>query len=89
MGKKTLAPELIGQIKEDSSKWIKRQREVYSDFFWQNGYGCFSLSATHVNRVHKYISGQNEHHKTISFKDEYRRLLKKNNVAYDEEYVWG
>ncbi len=86
MGKMKTASKLIGEIKEDSSKWIKKKS--VPDFYWQNGYGCFGISATHVEIVRQYIKNQDKHHQVISYQDELRRILNRNNIQYDERYLW-
>ena len=58
------------------------------DFSWQNGYGVFSVSQSNVDAVRKYIEGQAEHHKKRDFKEEFRELCQRYNVAIDERYVW-
>ena len=88
MGKTMTAPVLIGEMKEDSSKWIKTKDESYADFYWQSGYGAFSVSATHVDVVQNYIESQEDHHRVVSFQEEYRRILGKNKIQFDEQYVW-
>lgn len=86
---KTIAlSELIGKVKANSSKWIKTKREQYATFYWQNGYGGFSVNPTKTEVVIKYIQNQEEHHKTRTFQEEYRLFLKKYQVEYDERYVW-
>ncbi len=59
-----------------------------ASFQWQNGYGAFSVSAAHVASLKRYIANQEEYHRKESFQDEFRRLLKKYGVEYDEGYVW-
>ena len=88
LGKKVDIPELIGDIKRDSSVWVKKQGANYSDFYWQKGYGAFSIGQSQVPIVVNYIKNQKEHHKQQNFKDEYRALLKKYEIDYDERYVW-
>lgn len=61
----------------------------YQNFYWQNGYGAFSVSPSKVDVVSKYIENQHEHHKKETFQNEYRGILKKYKVAYDERYVWN
>jgi putative transposase len=78
--------ELISKIKISSSKWMKKQDIV--NFSWQDGYGSFSVSSSKISVVEKYILNQPEHHKNISFKDEFRKFLQENNIEYDERYVW-
>jgi len=80
--------DLMEEIKKRSSKWIKTQGKEYADFYWQNGYGAFSINPTEIEVVVKYIEQQHEHHKTVSFQDEYRAFLKKYAIEYDERYVW-
>ena len=79
---------LVEEIKKGSSKWIKTKGNLYTDFAWQNGYGAFSIGQSAYEDLRKYIQTQKDHHKTISFQDEYRAFLKKYQVAFDEKYVW-
>ncbi len=85
--KKIDIPELVGDIKRDSSKWIKREKSI-NDFYWQKGYGAFSIGQKQVEMIVKYIENQKEHHQTHDFKDEYRAWLDKYEIDYDEQYVW-
>ncbi len=80
--------DLIQQVKQSSSKWIKSQGESYQNFQWQIGYGAFSVSYKTVDTVVKYIQNQKEHHKSKSFQDEYRQFLKTYEIEFDERYVW-
>ena len=86
--KKIDIPVLIGDIKRDSSSWIKKQNDSYSNFYWQKGYGAFSVGQSQLATVANYIERQKEHHAERSFEDEYRALLKKYEIEYDEKYVW-
>ena len=79
---------LVQEIKTGSSKWIKTKGPRYTKFAWQTGYGIFSVSPSHKNAVILYIENQAEHHRTVSFQDEYRILLGKHGVQFDERYVW-
>jgi REP element-mobilizing transposase RayT len=86
---RTCAPaKLVQEIKTGSSKWLKTKGERYAPFHWQNGYGIFSVSASHRATVEHYLDRQAEHHRTVSFQDEYRQLLRKYGVEWDELYVW-
>lgn len=76
---------LIEQLKTSSSKWIKTK---INNFYWQNGYGAFSISPGHLNAVKLYIANQFEHHRKISFQDEMRNLLNKYGIEYNEKYLW-
>jgi len=77
---------LISNIKTSSTKWIKKKG--ISNFGWQNGYGIFSVSSSKIDTVEKYILNQKDHHKKISFQEEYRDFLHKYNISYDERYLW-
>lgn len=86
--KKIDLPELIGDIKRDSSGWIKEQDKQFTDFYWQKGYGAFSVGQSQVNTVINYIKRQKEHHARQDFQDEYRSLLQQCEIEFDERYVW-
>ena len=79
---------LIRELKRDSSKWIKDENPRLADFYWQQGYGAFSVSPSHVDALIQYIANQEEHHRRETFQDEFRRLCKKYGVVIDERYVW-
>lgn len=80
--------KVIEQVKSASSSWLKEQGDSYADFYWQRGYGAFSVIETHVESVRRYIRDQAEHHRTASFQDEFRQVCQKNNVPLDERYAW-
>ena len=86
---RTCSPaHLVKEIKTGTNTWLKEQGEIWHNFHWQSGYGMFSISQNHKEAVMEYIANQEEHHKTVTFQEEYRRLLKKNGVNFDERYVW-
>lgn len=86
---RTCAPaDLVQEIKTSSSKWLKAQGRAYLGFHWQSGYGMFSISPTHREALELYIAKQAEHHRKVTFQQEYRRLLKKYGIPFDERYVW-
>jgi putative transposase len=86
---RTMAPaEVVQQIKVGSSKWLKTKGRAYDKFHWQSGYGIFSISPTHREALEKYIAQQAEHHRTVTFQEEYRRLLERYGIKCDERYVW-
>lgn len=66
----------------------KKQSGILTKFQWQNGYGVFSVSQSGVLDVKKYIANQEQHHKHISFKEEYLKFLRKYEIEYDERYIW-
>ena len=80
--------QLVEQIKKTSSRWIKTLEPRYRGFFWQRGYGAFSVSPSQLKSVIRYIDGQQNHHRTHTFQDEYRELLRKHGIDFDERYVW-
>jgi REP element-mobilizing transposase RayT len=80
--------KIVEEVKKSSSKWIKTKGERYTGFAWQRGYGAFSISESNFRALKNYIQNQKEHHKKITFQDEYRAFLKKYGIAYDERYVW-
>jgi len=88
LSRKVTQMKLVEEIKKQSSKWIKTKSPKYSNFYWQNGYGIFSVKSPDVDIVVNYIKNQQEHHSKASFQDEYRSLLKKNKLDFDERYVW-
>ncbi|WP_312075307.1 IS200/IS605 family transposase [Chryseobacterium sp.] len=88
LSKKMTLVKLLEEVKSSSSKWIKTKDEKFSNFYWQSGYGAFSVNPTETDLVKKYIQNQEEHHKVKNFQDEYRAFLKKYDVEYDEKYVW-
>lgn len=79
--------DFIRTIKANSSRWMHEDKSL-SNFGWQKGYGLFSVSHSDLDRVKKYIKNQEEHHKKMSFKEELLLFLKKNNVMYNEKYIW-
>ncbi len=86
--KNVAVADFIGTLKRDSSKWVKEKDRELTSFYWQKGYGAFSVSPSHAESVREYIATQAEHHRGESFQDEFRRLCKKYGVELDERYVW-
>lgn len=80
--------KLVEEVKSHSSKWIKSKGEGYENFYWQDGYGAFSVNPAEIEVVERYIKNQKNHHEKKSFQTEYRAFLKKYEVEYDEKYVW-
>lgn len=88
LSRKIALMSLVEELKSHSSKWIKSKGKQYENFYWQNGYGGFSVKHSDVDIVTNYIKKQEEHHKKEPFKNEYMNFLNKYNVEYDERYVW-
>ena len=78
----------VQKIKTESSKWIKSKGFCATPFAWQDGYGAFSYSKSHVPDVIRYIQNQETHHKKQAFLDEYKQLLKVFEIDYDRQYIF-
>lgn len=88
LSKKLALITLIADLKSHSSKWIKTKDERLKEFYWQNGYGAFSVNPSEVDVVIAYIQHQDEHHSKRTFQQEYRAFLEKYKIEYDERYIW-
>jgi putative transposase len=88
LSKKIPLMKLLEEVKSHSSKWMKTKGDDLSNFYWQDGYGAFSVNPAEIDRVIAYIANQKKHHSKISFQDEYRAILKRYGQDYDERYVW-
>jgi len=82
------AAAMVKEVKRGSSLWLKTKSPDLQDFAWQNGYGIFSIGFSQVAPVRNYIAGQEKHHRKVSFQDEFRRLLRRYDIDFDERYVW-
>jgi REP element-mobilizing transposase RayT len=80
--------KIVEEVKVATSKWLKGKDSTYARFHWQNGYGDFSVSQSKVAGVVEYIAAQKEHHRRMSFQEEYREFLERHEIKYDERYVW-
>jgi putative transposase len=89
LSKKISLVGLMTELKAHSSKWIKTKDGSLKNFYWQDGYGAFSVNPSQLDIVKSYIKNQHEHHLKKTFQDEYRLFLKKYNVEFDERYVWN
>ena len=88
LSKKIALMKLLEEVKKSSSKWMKTKGRVYQTFYWQDGYGAFSVNPSQLGVVEQYIENQYQHHEQTSFQDECRGIYKKYDMAYDERYVW-
>jgi REP element-mobilizing transposase RayT len=88
LSRKFAIKDVIEESKTETTKWIKKQGSQYADFHWQSGYGIFSVSESNVDQVRSYIANQIEHHKKMSFQDEFRALCQRHGIEIDERYVW-
>ena len=87
-GKKHTPIEFVEHVKKESSKFVKTLGERFGAFYWQRGYGMFSVSPTHREEVEEYVRNQEEHHRAKSFEEEYRGFLRRYGIEFDERYVW-
>jgi REP element-mobilizing transposase RayT len=87
MGKAHAPLEFVEQVKRESSKFVKTLGGQFANFFWQRGYGMFSVSPTLLVRVEHHVRHQEEHHRKLSFQDEFRRFLRRYRIEYDEQYI--
>ena len=87
-GRMITVADLIKELKRESSKWIKTKSPELAEFHWQVGYGVFSVSPGHLDGLVNYIETQEEHHRVVTFQEEFRGLLTKYGLQWDERYVW-
>lgn len=86
--KNCVVPKLIGDLKRSSSLWIKKRFPKVSNFYWQKGYGAFSIGQSQVPALVKYIENQKQRHKGLDYKDQLREILQKYEIDYDEDFIW-
>ena len=85
---RTLAvADVVRQMKSNSSGWVHRELDS-PHFQWQEGYGAFAVSYSHLEQVKVYLANQEQHHHRLSFQEEFRELLKRHNLQWDEKHVW-
>jgi putative transposase len=80
--------DVVKEVKRGSSLWIKSKSAGLYDFSWQSGYGMFSIGFSQIPDLKQYILKQEEHHHRLSFQDEFRTLLQRYDIEFDERYVW-
>ena len=89
LGKQVNLSDIVRTVKSSTSRWINEKNgSLLHRFYWQDGYGAFSVSNSHVDAVVAYIKGQEEHHRKASFQDEFRRLCELYDAGLDERYAW-
>ena len=89
LSKNVALARMVEDVKRNSSRWIKTLEPYYRNFSWQGGYAGFSVSAALQCKTKEYIANQAEHHKKMSFKDEYLLFLKEYDVEYNEQFLWN
>lgn len=80
--------DYMENLKKDSSKWIKTQDARCRAFRWQDGYGAFTIGQSNVAVLRRYIATQKEHHRKVSFQEEFLTILRKYGISYDDRYIW-
>ena len=88
LGRTNTVADVVGHVKKGSTNWLQPQRPALAEFHWQSGYGAFSVSQSKVPDVREYIRNQSEHHRRRGFQEEFRALLQRHEIEYDERYVW-
>jgi REP element-mobilizing transposase RayT len=88
LGRTIAQAQWIKEIKRVSNIWIQQREPLLRSFSWQAGYGMFSVNPSDLDSVRNYIATQEEHHRKISFQDEFRMMLKEHGLEWDERYVW-
>jgi putative transposase len=88
MGRRMGISDVVAALKRGGTDWLRQRSTRYAGFHWQSGYGIFSVSESSADQVRSYIQHQREHHRVRTFEEEYRALLDKHKVEYDERYVW-
>jgi len=88
MGKKHAPLEFVEQTKRESSKFVKTLGVTHKDFYWQRGYGMFSVGPAHGDEAERYVRNQEEHRRSTTFQEEFRAFLQRYGMAYDETHVW-
>ena len=88
LSRKFSIAKVIQEAKTETSKWMKKQSPATSHFTWQAGYGAFSVSESKIPEVTGYIANQVEHHRRMSYQDEFRKLCERHGIELDERYAW-
>lgn len=86
LGRTVALCKVVEEMKKESSKWAKQT--INPDFYWQNGYGAFSVDPENLDQITQYIKNQEIHHTEMTFQEEYRDFLRRYQIAWDERYVW-
>ena len=88
LGRTITLSDAVGNLKKSANDWLRKRDPRFAQFYWQGGYGAFSVSQSGVEELRNYIRNQREHHQQVSFQDEFRAFLRRYELEYDERYVW-
>jgi len=80
--------EMMRIVKTNSSRWIHEGFAEHKSFAWQKGYGAFSVSESNAEKVREYIARQEEHHRVVTFQEEFLQFLKRHQIDYDPRFIW-
>jgi putative transposase len=81
--------DFVKRIKGESSKWLSREKKDMTGFTWQDGYGAFTVGKSQISDTIRYIQNQREHHRKVTFEDEYRKFLHVHGITAEEKYIFG
>lgn len=88
LGRSMAVADAVRLIKTNSSGWIHDEFKELSEFQWQQGYGAFAVSFSNIGAVKRYLANQESHHRKRSYQDEFREILRRHGLDWDERYVW-
>ena len=88
LSRKFAVMDVVREVKTATSRWMKKQAPRNDRFTWQAGYGAFSVSESNINQVKQYIHAQEQHHRRMTFQDEFRELCRRHGIEWDERYAW-
>lgn len=80
--------DVLRTVKTNSSGWVHKTWPQRTDFAWQIGYAGFTVSESNVEEVRRYLLNQKEHHRHMTFQEEYIAFLKRHGIEYDDRYIW-
>jgi REP element-mobilizing transposase RayT len=84
----TALSDVMRVLKTNSSRWVHEQFPRLGSFAWQTGYGAFGVSRSNADEVERYVANQQEHHRHVTFQEEFLAFLQRHGVAYDPRYIW-
>ena len=88
LSRKFAVMNVLEKMKTETSKWIKKQSHAVREFSWQGGYGAFGVSESNIPQLKRYIQNQEEHHRRMTFQDEFRELCTRHRIELDDRYAW-
>ncbi|MEI8379189.1 MAG: transposase [Planctomycetota bacterium] len=88
LGRTITVADWVKELKRASHVWRKGRDPAFNTFAWQAGYGAFAVSQSNLHAVVKYINNQVEHHRQLTFQDEFREFLRRHELTWDEKYLW-